>query len=392
MYDVRTLNEQANMKELYEKIFGNELKYRSHQWEGPCPVCGGNDRFYIADKEPHAGNCRQCGLHANPIRLVQIGYNIPSDPQHFRQAVDKLASLLNYPPDADSYQRYTTRREMTAVQKPVRMIQTMPNVPPEEWRREALKALMIARDYLWRNSGDNREMEYLLSRGFTGKTIHDYCIGYNPKRYSMDYSVGGEQVTAHTGYYIPSFMRIYDEDIKASTLMRIKVRPPDYVREHYGLPKYIFIKGGEPVSLFCAQYARPINGREYPNIIYVEGEFDAMTINQVAGDICRAVTFGSHDYIGEAEQWQSWYRIPDRTVICFDNDSDPMIMKAVRKDEEKLQQKIIKAQSLDDEQYRAEPPVIRHLPEEYHDWNDILKLPNGTEIIRNKLSEWFTEG
>jgi len=117
-----------------------------------------------------------------------------------------------------------------------------------------------------------------------------------------------------------------------------------------------------------------------------------MTINQVAGDICRAVTFGSHDYIGEAEQWQSWYRIPDRTVICFDNDSDPMIMKAVRKDEEKLQQKIIKAQSLDDEQYRAEPPVIRHLPEEYHDWNDILKLPNGTEIIRNKLSEWFTEG
>ena len=40
------------------------------EWTGPCPVCGGTDRFSINIKK-RIFNCRKCGLTGNVIALVQ---------------------------------------------------------------------------------------------------------------------------------------------------------------------------------------------------------------------------------------------------------------------------------------------------------------------------------
>ena len=114
-----------------------------------------------------------------------------------------------------------------------------------------------------------------------------------------------------------------------------------------------------------------------------------MTINQTAGDICKAVTFGSHGNIGKAETWVRWYGELENTVICFDNDSDPSIAEAVRKDEQRLQLEIMKAQSLIPTEYRGNVPVIKPFPGQYHDWNDLLQVPNGAQIIRDILTDFF---
>ena len=116
-----------------------------------------------------------------------------------------------------------------------------------------------------------------------------------------------------------------------------------------------------------------------------------MTINQVAGDICKAVTFGSHDNIGKtADYWHAWFSAPSHIVVCFDNEKDDeKKAKEVRQHELDLCDEIIRSQSLDDEEYRADAPVVRHLPEQHHDWNDILQLPNGAQIIRKYLTDFF---
>ena len=387
MYDVHILNDKANLKDLYETLFCAELKYRSHQWEGACPICGGNDRFRISDDRPHNWYCRQCGESGTAVDLVRIRFNLMERYQ-FRQAVDKLAELLG---ETENSAQYNVMSSVPRQPKPEQPVSTMPETPSQEWQSVVMDAVIHARDYLWSKAGIN-ELNYLRDRGFSDSTIRNYWLGFNPYRYTLPVqNKKGEPVKAFNGFWMPTFIKLHDDEPKDNVLMRVKVRMEDHLLKlNPELSKYLFISGGEPISLFCAQYARPRTGKYHPNIMYVEGEFDAMTINQCAGDICKAVTFGSHDYIGKAEQWQSWYRIPENTVICFDNDSDPTIRKSVRKDEEKLRTEIMKAQSLDDIDIRANAPVIRHLPDEYHDWNDILMIPDGKQIIRDKLSEWFS--
>ena len=399
MHDVNILNEQCDLKELYETLFRAELKYRSHQWEGACPICGGTDRFRISDNRPHNWYCRNCKESGKAIDLVRIKYNLIERSQ-FREAVDKLAELMNVPEGQSEYTISGTREPKP---KPVQMVGTMPDVPPIEWRKEVTGGVISARDYLWSKAGRNALAYLVDDRRFTLETIRNCCIGFNPNVYTF-YGIEheGEPVKALTGYWIPTFIRLYDEDRRPNTLMRVKIRKEDHLYKSQLImwekgqrdrkpDKYISVRGSKGIALFCAIYARPLV-KEYPNIIYVEGEFDAMTINQVAGDICKAVTFGSHGNIGRAEQWQSWYRIPEHTIICFDNDPDPAIWDAVHTDAHKLQDEIIKAQSLDSPEYRAFVPKVRHLPEQYHDWNDILRTPNGDKIIRDILTGFFYDG
>lgn len=51
--------------------FGVHLKKSgTAEWEGPCPICGGKDRFSINTKK-RVCNCRQCDLKGNVIAFVE---------------------------------------------------------------------------------------------------------------------------------------------------------------------------------------------------------------------------------------------------------------------------------------------------------------------------------
>lgn len=387
-YDLQELNQRAVITELYEQITGEKLRRHSiNHYDGSCPRCGGTDRFYVRTEDnPQTFICTHCHpKKGTAIDFIALCYGLPDSGTGLLQTIERLAELVGVSPS--DYAK--TEKRISHSQQQPKPVYSMPSEPSNQWQKEVKQAVLDARDYLFRNRGYNPELQYLYNRGFSENTIRNYGIGFNPTLRNLDVTVDGEPVKALTGFYIPTCMRMYDSDPKPTTLMRVKVRTEEHHRISNQLPKYLFIKGSKAVSLFCAGYARPKQGKEYPNIIYVEGEFDAMTINQCAGDICRAVTFGSNSYIGRAEQWQMWYRIPENTVICFDNDDNPDTRQTVRNNEQRLRTEIIKAQSLDNAEIRANAPVIRHLPEQYHDWNDVLQLHGGEQIIRNILKDMF---
>jgi len=376
MLDFKTLNELTDLKELYEHTTGMKLRKHSTHWEGACPFCGGDDRFYIdPTKSPQLWTCTHCqgGKMHTALDYVSLCYGLPNSGAGLKETADKLRELLNISESTAEYKTVNTQHTIKKQETPTAPI--MPDVPDADWQTAVKTAVNKAHEYLLSEAG-KPYYNYFISRGFTDKIIRWYKLGFNPQRYTLDVTYDGEPVECYKGYYIPTFGKQYDDE--PDTLYRVKVRTNNPKQ------KYIFIRGSKAKTLFCAKYAL-----KYPNIIYVEGELDAISINQCAYDICHAVTFGSNGYIGQAEQWQSWYRMPDNTVICFDNDPDPDTMHTVRENEKRLQQEIIKAQSLDPVDNRGNSPVICHLPDCYHDWNDILKLPNGREIIRQILTYFF---
>lgn len=406
MFSIRELNERANIKELYEKLTGARLRKHSTHWVGACPKCGGDDRFYIdPTKTPEEWTCTHCqgGKMRRAIDFVALCEGLPTYGSGLKQTAERLAQLLNISEDSAQY--------MTGakVSRPalIPMITTIPDVPvngANDWQYAVKSAVTFAHDVLMSNAG-KKVREYLTGRGFTEETLRRYSIGFNPNEYMLNaFGNNGDFIKAPIGIYIPTFVRLSDYDDQ-ETLLRVKVRVEDWrykssmasyeeklqaynegrITDKPKKPqKYFSIEGSKGKSLFCAEYAR-----EYPDrIIYVEGELDAMTINQCANDICHAVSFGSYKAIGTAEQWQAWYRVPEHTVICFDNDPDPDTYEDVRSKEKELRAEIIKAQSLDAPEDRATAPIIYNLPKQLHDWNDILR-DHGAQTVREKLTEFF---
>lgn len=396
MFSIRELNKIADLKSLYEKLTGAELRKHSQHWEGACPKCGGDDRFYIdPTKSPQLWTCTHCqgGKMHTALDLVALCEGLPNYGTGLKQTADRLAQLLNVTEDTAQYK---TGSEITRP-VPVPMVTTTPDIPydgADDWQYSVTSAVNFAHDILMSDAG-KQVREYLTGRGFTEETLRKYRIGFNPNEYLLNaFDDDGKCIKTPIGIYIPTFVKLNDDD-DHETLLRVKVRLEDWKykswqqaysegRSKNKPSKYISITGSKGTSLFCAEYTR-----DYPDrIIYVEGELDAMTINQCADDLCHAVSFGSHSGVGTAEQWQAWYRVPEYTVICFDNDSDPSTAETVREDEKRLRAEIIKAQSLDRAEDRATAPIIKPLPNQYHDWNDILK-DHGAQTVRDILSEFF---
>lgn len=66
---------QKTVVQAYEMLGGLPLTKTSEGYEGPCPVCGGKDRFSIATKK-NVFNCRQCSEGGNVIDLVKFAQGV----------------------------------------------------------------------------------------------------------------------------------------------------------------------------------------------------------------------------------------------------------------------------------------------------------------------------
>lgn len=57
--------------EVVERLAIAGLKKHSGELVGPCPECGGRDRFAVHPKK-NVFNCRGCGAHGGPVNLVRL--------------------------------------------------------------------------------------------------------------------------------------------------------------------------------------------------------------------------------------------------------------------------------------------------------------------------------
>ncbi len=264
-------------------LIGRDVALRKHaashggQYAGACPFCGGRDkrdadRFVVW---PAEGNywCRRCERKGDAIQYVR-----ERDKLTFVQALDRLGLQSDRPASSSQPATLRPRHEPAAP-------------PSDEWQASAVKFCMRAEDHLWAPEGAAALAWLRDVRGLMDKTIRAASLGYNPedlREDPEDWDLGGD----HKAVWLPRGVVI--PWVTAGHLWRVNIRRPA------GAPKYIGPAGWRD-ALYRADTLTPA-----APAVLVEGELDALTIDQHAGGLAAAVATGSTMGAGGRAGWRVW--------------------------------------------------------------------------------------
>lgn len=228
------------------------------EWAGPCPFCGGEDRFRVWPNHPDGKGrwwCRRCGQSGDAVDYLRA-----RDGLAYREAMERLGLTGGQPV---SRQTVATRQRETG---------TLPADPAgPTWDPKAAERIpATCKATLWEDRGE-RARSWLARRGLREETLRAWRIGYNP----ADRRIGSLFVPR--GIVIPCFVD--------GALWYLKVRRP--VPPLPGA-KYQQVKGGGKRALFGLDH---LDGKRV--VVICEGEFDALLLRQEAGDLVDVVALGS---------------------------------------------------------------------------------------------------
>jgi DNA primase len=257
------------------------------EFAGPCPWCGGRDRFRVW---PYGGRprywCRRCGRQGDAIQYLRDRERLT-----FRQACEHLGKPL---PER-SGQRSTLRPPPLAV-------------PPNlTWQARARDFIEACERALWTPAGAQARA-YLHRRRLTDETIRAARLGYHiAERWERPASWGlpadHKKVHLLPGIVFPWLV--------GSEVWKITFR-----RGSTDVPKdqrYRPLAGGSPTLYHINTL--------HPNVpaMLVEGELDALSILQEAGDLIAVVATGSTAG-GRLERCIGRLALCSKVLVSFDAD------------------------------------------------------------------------
>ena len=269
------------------------------EWSGPCPFCGGDDRFNVWPNHPQGKGrwwCRKCGRAGDAIDYIQ-----ERDHSDFPRAVKTLG--LEIHSSAGLVQAPTRTRA-----RPKLLV-----APGAQWQRAARRFAEESERHLWGHQG-RRALDWLRGRGFRDESIRRAHLGYNPvthyetwEDWGLDARDGSKQ-----GVWLPRGMMIpWEID---GELWRINIRRPLTPCEvQKGKPKYVG-PAGYRNALYNAHELSP----DRPAIL-AEGELDAITIAQHAGDLATPVASGSTAGARKV-RWVARLALSPLVLVAFDAD------------------------------------------------------------------------
>jgi DNA primase len=201
------------------EIIGRDTKLKKAastnggEWAGPCPFCGGRDRFRVwpqpADGKPRFW-CRQCECSGDAIDYV-----MHRDSVSFRAACEKLN--LQPEPERLSVCRIQTPRHAPALRRRDYIALSCP-----QWQQAAQAFCAQSWENLWRkpDGQPSAGLAYLRERGFKDGPLGAFEVGYNPTPCK---TLWGE-----TTIYLPVGIVIpheYQERIWAINVRRMDKKP-----------------------------------------------------------------------------------------------------------------------------------------------------------------------
>ncbi len=261
---------------------------RGGQYNGPCPFCGGTDRFRV---QPSHGNygwfaCTQCEHKGSAVDYLMQ-----------KRGLSKYEALLSVgwtPKNGQSPE------SLSVLPPHVHHERLRWDAPPEQWQEAATDFYQTCQHLLWSACGKHA-LAYLRQRSLSDKTIKAALLGYHP---SETYGLArqwGKTVLLPRGITIPWFF--------AQKVWRITVRDE---RASTNEERYKQIAGGSN-GLYLADFLK----KKRPAVVLTEGEFDALSLVQECRDLVAVVatgtTQGSH-----TPRWISLLAQQKRVLVAFD--------------------------------------------------------------------------
>lgn len=249
------------------------------EYAGPCPICGGEDRFKVQPHRIRGGVwfCRKC-TGANWQDAIAFQMFVTGD--SFTEAVQSLT---------DSSINSNIKKQSKTVQR-----KKDPAMLSNDWQDAAQSLLNYAKNNLFEIGIDeklewqrkdiltgemiSREMsplEYLNSRGLNRSTIRLWDLGYIPKDFWVDprrFGLSGKRIWIPQGILIPCKV--------GDLIWYLKIRRPS------GRPKYIQVRGSHS-ALFMVQ-----TSEFFDQAIICEGELDALLLWQEVEDLIGVISLG----------------------------------------------------------------------------------------------------
>lgn len=242
------------------------------EYSGPCPRCGGEDRFVVWPEHPSGATggkylCHQCAPEGGD------GIQFLRD----FQGLGYAEACREFGKESDTHHRESTSpaRQEWAPQ-PERE-------PGEKWQVRATAFL----DECAANIEQGPGLEYLTNRGLALETGRRFRIGFNPAdRYEAPEVWGLEPRRNYKGnlskLYLPAGLVF--PILRKSGVLTVKIRRRDWTPQDEW-PKYHAVKGGGHGCLVIGKPGLPV--------VLVESELDAFLLAQDAGDLCSVVALAN---------------------------------------------------------------------------------------------------
>ncbi len=260
----------------YKRVGGTTA--RGVEYHGPCPVCGGNDRFHIWPDHPKGPQwwCRQCppgppeGKGGDLIEFYRWRDGLSYRDACARAGVD----ARTYSPQAAPSSR---RQSSPSAFVPVRGEQVQ-----AIWAEHAAKFAQWCHEQLLVSETPR---EWLAARGIDEAMIAKYGLGWNPKdAYRVRESWGLPTVSRGDGkpkkLWLPLGLVI--PQWIGEQCCRLRIRRPHTAP---GQSKYFVVPGSGREPL--------ISHREKSAYVVVESELDAVLLDGIVGDLVGVVAMGN---------------------------------------------------------------------------------------------------
>jgi DNA primase len=279
--DVQTIKDSIDLVAVVRRYTALRKVSRSGEYAGPCPRCGGMDRFHVKGTRFY---CRQCYPRGGDvIDFVMLVENLS-----FQDACGVLTGNPSF----------IERKVETSV--PCRA----PHEPSNDWKKEKFKSsahrtIRATQNVLYTEQGSMGQ-DYLRKRGLAKETWQTYRLGFGSTFHPA-------RRTQQEAIFIPW----YTSDGKYITAIQHRFIDPSLAKhERYSL------KAGSSPLIFGLHALTPGE-----TLVIVEGEFNCMAIHQVGYE---ALSIGSEsnrtsrhrlaglcDVLSSYEQALIWFDTPE---------------------------------------------------------------------------------
>ena len=242
------------------------------EWAGPCPACGGNDRFRVwPNTNQGKGSywCRSCDKSGDNIQFL-----IEFEGMDFKAACEYL--------DIEFTTKHRMDRQPQAASQKQPFQPATHQSPAELWQEKAEKFIAWAQLELGKNPD---VMQWLSDRGINQEAAAAARLGWNPGENGKDIfrprpAWGLPELKKENGkprmLWIPQGLVI--PYIINGMIQRIRIRRPE------GEPRYYVVPGSSMAIM--------IIGIERRAFVIVESELDAIAC-AAATDLAGAVALGT---------------------------------------------------------------------------------------------------
>ncbi len=248
------------------------------EYQGPCPTCGGENRFHIW---PHQGDhgtywCRSCDQAGDAIQyLMQI------DGMTFKAAAATVGKDIS---GQDEYQAPRFVRPRGAGDGSGAFTPRTTTTAADIWVEHATKFCDACHAHLLVSP---EHLSWLNARGLSIEAVKQYRLGWNAGHNGKD------AYRVREGWGLPPSLKDDGKPKKLwlpvgltipmfsadGVLQRLRIRRPD------GEPRYYLVPGSNTAPLIVGAGARAY--------VIVESELDALLIHHHAGELVGAISQGN---------------------------------------------------------------------------------------------------